>query len=105
RWYPPRSHGADVGPPWTRAEAGLFAGVVALALAAYTFDLNNIPWRFHADELTAYQEALRFYRGPAISLFTTTWYGTGLPSLPFAFAGGLMRFVGSDLGASRLGVA
>src|SRR5207237_880591 len=73
RWYPPRSQAADVGPPWTRAEALLFAGIVGLALATYTFDLNNIPWRFHADELTAYQEALRFYRGPAISLFTTTW--------------------------------
>src|SRR5439155_13127992 len=47
----------------------------------------------------------RFYRGPAISLFTVTWRDTSLPSLFFPFAAGVMRLAGTDLGAERLGVA
>ena len=105
RWYPSAQRESDFGPPWTRLEIGLFLGLVALSLITYLYRLNDIPWRFHYDEAIAYEEAMRFYRGPAISLFTTTWYDTSLPSLWFALAGGLMRFAGTELGGVRLGVA
>lgn len=96
---------ADLGPPWTRAEMIIFGGIVALAFFTYLADLNDIPWRFHYDEVLAYQEAMRFYRGPQISLFTSTWYGTSLPSMWFALSGMLMHIGGTGLGGVRLGVA
>ncbi len=105
RWYPRTQRESELGPPWTRTEIALFCGLVALALFTYTAWLNEVPWRFHYDEVNARYEAMRFYRGPAISMFTTTWWGTGLPSLFFPFAAGLMRLAGTDLGGTRLGVA
>jgi hypothetical protein len=105
RWYPSTQRESYFGPPWTRLEIGLFLGLVALTLVTYLYRLNDIPWRFHYDEAIAYEEAMRFYRGPAISLFTTTWYETSLPSLWFALAGGLMRFAGTELGGVRMAVA
>src|SRR5436190_1320776 len=105
RWYPPTSREADIGPPWTHPEAAIFCGLLALALFTYLARLNDIPWLFHFDEAIAYNEVMRFYRGPQISLFTTTWSNTGLPSFFFAIEGGLMRFAGTGLGGVRLGVA
>jgi hypothetical protein len=94
-----------LGPPWTRGEAVAFVALIGLALATYTLGLPDIPWRMHGDEQTAFAEAARFADGPAISLFTTTWYDTGLPSLFFAFAGGLLHPLGGGLGATRAPVA
>lgn len=89
----------------TSPEIAIFTGILVLSLLTRLAWLNEVPWRFHADETVAYGEAMRFYRGPAISLFTTTWYGTSLPSLPFGFVGTLMHLVGTDLGGARFGVA
>jgi 4-amino-4-deoxy-L-arabinose transferase-like glycosyltransferase len=104
RWHPPGSR--DVaGPLWTRGEFVIFGGLVLLALFTYCAWLDDVPWRFHYDEAIAYTEAMRFYKGPPISLFTTTWHGTSLPSMPFLFSGGLMHIAGTGLGGVRLGVA
>ena len=97
--------GATLGPPWTRAEAIIFGGIFVLALFTYLSALNDIPWRFHYDEVIAYGEAMRFYSGPQISLFTTTWWGTSLPSLWFAVSGWFMNIAGTGLGGVRFGVA
>jgi hypothetical protein len=105
RWYPRTSREDGLGPPWTRLEAALFCALLALALFTYLTRLNDIPWGFQYDEAIAYSEVMRFYHGPQISLFTTTWWGTGLPSLFFAIEGGLMQLVGTGLGGVRLGVA
>jgi 4-amino-4-deoxy-L-arabinose transferase-like glycosyltransferase len=96
---------ANLGPRWCRAESIIFGGIIALALFTYLADLNDIPWRFHYDEVLAYEEAMRFYRGPQVSLFTTTWHGTSLPSMWFAISGMLMHLGGTGLGGVRLGVA
>jgi 4-amino-4-deoxy-L-arabinose transferase-like glycosyltransferase len=104
RWQTPGGE-ARLGPPWTRAEIIIFGGIVALALFTYLTALNDIPWRFHYDEAIAYDEAMRFYRGPQISLFTTTWWGTSLPSMWFAVSGMLIHLAGTGLGGVRLGVA
>ncbi|HYO48729.1 MAG TPA: glycosyltransferase family 39 protein, partial [Chloroflexia bacterium] len=104
RWHPPGSSSVAV-TPWTRGEVFAFGALVMLALFTYCAWLNDIPWRFHYDEAIAYTEAMRFYKGPPISLFTTTWHGTSLPSMPFLFSGGLMHIVGTGLGGVRLGVA
>jgi dolichyl-phosphate-mannose-protein mannosyltransferase len=104
-WDPGTDRAPDPGPAWTRAEAVGFAALLALALTTYCWQLDTIPWRFHWDELIAHREALTFATGPGQSLFTTTWDGTGLPSLPFAFVGGVLRLAGPGLGGERLGVA
>jgi 4-amino-4-deoxy-L-arabinose transferase-like glycosyltransferase len=105
RWYPADQRERDLGPPWTRQEAVLFGGILALSLFTHVAYLTEIPWRFHFDEIFAFQESLRFYRGPMISLFTTTWVDTGLPSLWFPATAGLMRIVGPGLDGVRAGVA
>jgi 4-amino-4-deoxy-L-arabinose transferase-like glycosyltransferase len=105
RWRIGRGEEERPGPPWTRLEVAAFAGLVGLALFTYLARLNQIPWRFHYDEAIAYQEAMRFYRGPHISVFTTTWYGTGLPSMWFAISAGFMHLVGTGLGGVRFSVA
>ena len=105
RWYPGTQTEADLGPPWTRAEGLAFGGIVALSLFTHLAWLYEIPWRFHFDEAIAYTESMRFYRGPTISLFTTTWFETSLPSIWFSFAAGLMHLAGPGLVGVRLGVA
>ena len=80
-WRSRASGDGQAGLPWTRLEIAMFAGLVVLALFTYLAGLNDIPWRFHFDEAIAYQESMRFYRGPQISVFTTTWFDTGLPSM------------------------
>jgi hypothetical protein len=105
RRHPATDRARDPGPAWSRAEAAGFVALIALALTTYCWQLDTIPWRFHWDELIAHREALTFAAGPGMSLFTTTWDGTGLPSLPFAFVGGVMRLAGPGLGGERLGVA
>ncbi len=90
---------------WTRSEIFVFGGLVALSLFTHLAFLDQIPWRLHFDEGYAYTEVMRFYRGPAISLFTTTWAGTGLPSMWFGFESLLMHFTGPNLVGVRLGVA
>ncbi|HVG00791.1 MAG TPA: glycosyltransferase family 39 protein, partial [Chloroflexia bacterium] len=107
-WQPGLGHparAASPSAPWTRHERLLFGGLTALALCTYLLGLDAIPWSFHQDEVVAYAEALRFYEGSPISLFTTTWFGTSLPSLPFAFTGNLMHLVGAGMGGARAGVA
>jgi hypothetical protein len=95
----------DHGEAWSRGEIAILAGIVALSLFTHLAWLNDIPWRFQADELISHDEALRFYQGPAISLFTTTWYGTGMPSMPLAVSGWLMNVVGTGLGGTRAAAA
>ena len=105
RWYPATQTEADLGPPWTRAEVLAFAGIIALSFFSHLAWLYEIPWRFHFDEAIAYTESMRFYKGPLISMFTTTWWNTSLPSMWFPFTAGLMRFAGPGLVGVRLGVA
>jgi hypothetical protein len=105
RWYPATQTEAALGPPWTRAEALAFAGIIALSFFTHLAWLYEIPWRFHFDEAIAYTESMRFYKGPMISMFTTTWWNTSLPSMWFPFTAGLMRFAGPGLRGVRLGVA
>lgn len=90
---------------WTRAERLVFGGLLALALCTYLLALDTIPWHFHQDEVVAHYEAWRFYNGPPISVFTTTWFETSLPSLPFVFTGNLMHLAGTGLAGVRAGVA
>ncbi|MGA7731547.1 MAG: glycosyltransferase family 39 protein, partial [Chloroflexia bacterium] len=104
RWPVAQGRVAD-REPWSRAEWLVFAGVVGLALASRLLWLDEIPWRFHYDEAIAYSESMRFYKGPPISVFTVTWHNTSLPSLLFAYTGGVMNLVGTGLGGGRFGVA
>ena len=103
RWYPATAR-PDPGPAWTRGERALFVGLILLSLATHLIALDTIPWRFHYDESIARTEALRVYQG-TLSLFTTTWHVTGLPSGWFVIPAGLIRLVGDGLGGTRLGVA
>jgi 4-amino-4-deoxy-L-arabinose transferase-like glycosyltransferase len=105
RWASKRVPGAAAELSWTRSEAAIFAGIVALSLFTHLAWLGDIPWRFNADEFTAYNEAMRFYQGPPISLFTTSWYGTGMPSMPMAISGELLHLVGTGLGGVRASTA
>ncbi|MDQ3929037.1 MAG: glycosyltransferase family 39 protein, partial [Chloroflexota bacterium] len=108
RWHPTAAIAANdaaTSLAWSRAERLLFWGLVALALCTYLVGLDAIPWYFHQDEVVAHYEAWRFYEGPPISVFTTTWFGTSLPSMPFAFTGNLMHLVGTGLAGVRAGVA
>jgi 4-amino-4-deoxy-L-arabinose transferase-like glycosyltransferase len=105
RWYPAAQTEADLGPPWTRGEMAVAGGLLALALLTHLAALDVIPWRFHVDESIAFEETMRFYAGMPISLFTTTWRGTGLPSLGFAYTAGVMHLAGPGLAGARAGVA
>jgi hypothetical protein len=92
-------------PAWIRLEILVFAGLVALSLITHLALLDQLPWRLHFDEGFAYIEVMRYYRGPAIPLFTTTWAGTSLPSMWFGLEGLLMHITGPSLAGVRLGVA
>jgi Dolichyl-phosphate-mannose-protein mannosyltransferase len=105
RWYPRSGGDAADQAPWTRVEGLVFGGLVALSLVTHLAFLNDIPWRFHFDEAIAFTETMRYYRGPMIPLFTTTWFDTSLPSLWFSIAAGWMRLVGPGLAGVRVGVA
>jgi hypothetical protein len=126
RWYPTKDEGrktTDDGRPTTddrpveragirhsafgirHSEPLVFAGLIALSLVTHLAFLDQIPWRLHFDEGFAYIEVMRYYRGPAIPLFTTTWANTGLPSLWFGIEGLLMHITGPSLAGVRLGVA
>ena len=87
------------------SEALVFAGLIVLSLITHLAFLDQIPWRLHFDEGFAYFEAMRFYRGPAIPLFTTTWANTSLPSLWFGIEGLLLQITGPTLAGVRLSVA
>src|SRR5207249_4143485 len=77
RWVRRDSAEASLVPAWTRIEVLGFAGLVALSLLTRLAFLDRIPWLFHADEGLAYIEIMRYYKGPMIPLFTTTWADTG----------------------------
>ena len=78
---------------------------MALSLITHLAWLGDIPWRFQYDEIIAYHETMRFYEGPVIPLFTTTWWGTSLPTLWFTIPAGLMHLFGPHLASVRGGVA
>jgi 4-amino-4-deoxy-L-arabinose transferase-like glycosyltransferase len=105
RWYPATQTEAALGPPWTQREIAIAGGLLALALLTHLAALDVLPWRFHVDESIAFEETMRFYGGQPISLFATTWRGTGLPSLGFAYAAGVMHLAGPGLAGARAGVA
>ena len=88
--------GAKCASSWAWWRSALFTQVAWL---------DDIPWRFHFDEGIASPSRCAFISGPTISLFTTTWHNTSLPSLWFAVSGGLMHLTGMGLGGVRLGVA
>ena len=96
-----RGPGTRLDPPGGRPVPAL----IALSLATHLAFLDAMPWRFHFDEGYAFTETMRFYRGPMIPLFTTTWHDTSLPSLWFAFAAGMMRFTGVNIFGVRLAEA
>ncbi|MDQ6695342.1 MAG: glycosyltransferase family 39 protein, partial [Chloroflexota bacterium] len=103
-WYGPDSR-EGLGPRWTRLEAGIFTGIILLSLITHLAFLDEIPWRTHFDEGFAFTEIMRYYRGPAIPLFTTTWYNTTLPSMWFIIAAQFMRLTGPTLLGVRFAVA
>ncbi len=108
RWHTAGELAARATSPcveWTRAERLVMGGLLALALCTYLVALDTIPWHFHQDEVVAHYEAWRFYNGPPISIFTTTWFETSLPSLPFVFTGNLMHLAGTGLAGVRAGAA
>jgi hypothetical protein len=83
----------------------VFAGLIALSLLTHLAWLHEVPWRFHYDEVIARTEGLRFYEGRPISLFTTTWFDTTMPSMPFFYSGVMMHLVGTGLGGVRFPMA
>ena len=105
RWRPSGAPLFAQEEPWTRQERIAFGALILLSLITHLAFLSDIPWRFHFDEGFAYIEMMRFYQGPPISLFTTTWEGTGLPSLWFGIEGLLAHLTGPTLAGVRLSVA
>jgi len=93
------------GPDWRRSDSAVLAGLIALSFVTHVAFLNDIPWRYHFDEGFAYIETMRFYKGPAIPVFGTTWENISLPTLWFAIAALFMRLTGPTLAGLRLGVA
>ncbi len=104
-WYTKRDAETTPEPAWTRQEIAILAGILVVSLVTHLALLDQIPWRLHFDEDFAYQEIMRYYRGPAIPLFTTTWVDTTLPSMWFIVAAAFMRLTGPTLAGVRLGVA
>ncbi len=105
-WYPRKESTLALGPPWTRGELLLFASLLAFSLFTRLAWLSDIPWRIDPDEHTAFAESMRFVQNsPTLSLFTTTWFNTGMPSLWLAAEGGMMRLAGTGLDGVRLWTA
>ncbi|MDL1952477.1 hypothetical protein FBQ97_22120, partial [Acidobacteria bacterium ACD] len=78
--------------PWTRAEAVVFLALLAAAAALRAYELAEIPYRLHNDEMSCGIEAARFLSEPRPSLFGTGWFdcpnlGFFLTSLPMLLAG------------------
>jgi 4-amino-4-deoxy-L-arabinose transferase-like glycosyltransferase len=108
RWYPRPGLGkqADAGPPWTRTEVVILAGILALSFALRVTWLEDIPWQIHGDVYTNWRESLNFvYDPPRISAFTTTYLGLGQPSLWFVVPAQFMKVFGTEQVGIRMAVA
>ena len=94
-WYPRESNSALL-PPWTRSELLLFGGILAFALLTHLLWLDQYPWRVDPNEFLAFTDSMRMYADPPrISMFTTTWLGTSMPSLWFVPEAAFMHLLGT----------
>ncbi|HEX8228476.1 MAG TPA: glycosyltransferase family 39 protein [Chloroflexia bacterium] len=112
RWHPrPQSDSesvaeADLGPRWTRNEALILGGIVALSFLLRVPWLSEIPWEISEDTFLNWRETQAFMTyPPRISIFTTTYMGLGQPSLWFAVPALSMKVFGENLVGMRLPVA
>jgi len=101
-WYSKGTDAEALETPWTRIEIVVFVGIVTLTLVTRLSWLGQIPWRVDPNEFIAFGDSLHYYRDPpTMSMFTTTWMGTSMPSLWLTFEGWLMRWMGTDLAGVR----
>jgi len=102
RWYSSDSK-AGLLPRWTLGEIALFGGIIAFSLLTHLLWLDQYPSRVDPNEFLAFADSMRMYTNPpAISMFTTTWLDTSMPSLWFVPEAAFMHLLGTTgLGGVR----
>jgi hypothetical protein len=87
-------------------EAACIAALLALAVVLRVWDLQNIPFAIHGDEILTGRTAYDSYlSGQASPIFVTLWTGIDLPALWFALIALALKIGGGTLAALRLPAA
>lgn len=98
RWYPTGKEVQRLEPRWTRREFLVLAFILLVAMVTRLAWLEEFPWRIDPNEWLAWNESIKFMQNPpTMSVFTTTWLDTGLPSMYFWFEAIPMRLFGDGL--------
>ncbi len=98
RWYPTGKEEKRLEPRWTRRELIVLSIIMLVALVTRLAWLEEFPWRIDPNEWLAWNESIKFMQDPpTMSVFTTTWLETGLPSMYFWFEAIPMRLFGDGL--------
>jgi 4-amino-4-deoxy-L-arabinose transferase-like glycosyltransferase len=93
-------------PRWRPWEVGVFVGIVTLAVAVRTWDLADVPFAIHPDEIITGRTATQAFINPSsTSIFQTVWFGIDLPALWFMLVAQVLKLGGSTLVALRLPAA
>ncbi|HUS14732.1 MAG TPA: glycosyltransferase family 39 protein [Chloroflexia bacterium] len=94
---------APAWPPW---EIALLTGVLGLAVLLRVWDLQDIPFAIHPDEILIGQTAVDSYiEGPGAPIFSTLWERADLPALWFVGVAAALQAGGHTLAALRLQAA
>ncbi|HUS17240.1 MAG TPA: glycosyltransferase family 39 protein, partial [Chloroflexia bacterium] len=90
--------------PWTRREVAALGGLLAAALLLRLWDLQNVPFVIHRDEILAGEVARSTYLNGQVpmSVFTTLWDQIDLPALWFMALATAMKLGGEWLAILRL---
>ncbi|HUS14416.1 MAG TPA: glycosyltransferase family 39 protein [Chloroflexia bacterium] len=89
-----------------RTEVLVFAGLLVLAVAVRTWDLQGVPFAVHGDEILTGRTALQGYAaGRSAPIFGTLWDDINLPALWFVLVAASLKVGGLTLAALRLPAA
>ncbi len=93
-------------PGWRLWEVAVFVGIVVLAVAVRTWDLADVPFAIHPDEIITGRVSTQAFITPGgASIFQTVWYAIDLPALWFMMVAQVIKLGGSTLVALRLPAA
>jgi 4-amino-4-deoxy-L-arabinose transferase-like glycosyltransferase len=87
-------------------EAIIVVSLITLALTLRIWNLTDVPFAIHPDEIITGRVALQAYAGPEkASVFSTVWSEINLPALWFTSIAASLAIFGHTLAALRLPVA
>ncbi len=83
-------------------EGLIFVSIVAAAFATRLYDLGELPFAIHPDEILTGRNAINAFINGNVSPFITVWSGINLPALWFAAVAASLDHLGHSLTALRV---